>query len=95
MDVSPEYRAACCRMNTLRGFYRHLMFFLLINGALLIVNLLLDPAELQAIWPLSIWGIVLLGHGIVTVRRERRQCRAARAGIAAKNGGTDQTQEPR
>jgi hypothetical protein len=79
MNNSPEYRAVCCRMNTLRAFYRHLMLFLLLNGTLLVANLLLDPARLWAVWPLAIWGGVLLLHGIVTVQREARLCRAASA----------------
>jgi hypothetical protein len=84
MHDTPEYRAVCCRLNTLRGFYRHLMLFVLVNGALLILNLLRDPSQLWAIWPLSLWGIAVLAHGTVTLLRERRQCLAARAAAARR-----------
>ena len=89
MDASPEYRAVCCRMNTLRAFFRHLMLFLLMNGSLLVLNLLLDAGHLWAIWPLGIWAGLLAAHGIVALRRERRLCLAGRAAGKGEVGAAE------
>ena len=44
-------------------FYVHLVVYLVVIGALLIVNLLTGPEYLWFIWPAMGWGIALLVHG--------------------------------
>lgn len=44
-------------------FYVHLVVYLVVIGALLIVNLLTSRGYLWFIWPAMGWGIALLFHG--------------------------------
>ena len=44
------------------GFYRHLRTYLIINGALLLINLVSDGGDLWFFYPLIGWGIGLAFH---------------------------------
>jgi len=44
------------------GFLRHLMVFMVVNAVLLTVNLLMASRFLWFLFPLGIWGTLLLAH---------------------------------
>jgi hypothetical protein len=56
------YRQARGRVLQLKGFYSHLAAFVVVNAALILVNLLFSPGALWFVWPLLGWGIGLLSH---------------------------------
>lgn len=46
----------------LRGFYMHLLRYLLITLALLAVNLIVTPSKMWAFWVMGGWGLGVLLH---------------------------------
>ena len=59
-----SYLRARRRVRALRGFYKHLALYLLVNSALLVFNLLKGSATLWAGWPAAGWGIGVVAHGL-------------------------------
>ncbi len=64
MDEQTKYQEAKKRVEEIRGFYIHLITYLLVNAGLVVLNLLTSPEYYWFIWPIIGWGIGLLIHGI-------------------------------
>jgi hypothetical protein len=64
MDSNERYQSAKARVAALRGFYIHLIVFSLVNGGLVLLNLLVTPAYLWFFWPLLGWSIGLGAHAL-------------------------------
>ena len=58
-----------------RGFYIHLVAYMMVNALLVGINLATNPDRLWFQWPLMGWGIGVLAHGAAvfafTGRRHR------------------------
>lgn len=63
MDTNKE-QAARKQVVRLRGFYRHLLIYILVNTGLLVLNLVRNPGELWMVWPLAGWGMAVAIHGL-------------------------------
>jgi hypothetical protein len=57
-----RYQRAKARVAALRGFYSHLMVYMLVNGGLLLLNLLESRGGHWWQWPAFFWGIGLAAH---------------------------------
>lgn len=66
------YRAARRQVDRRIGFHLHLAVFALVNGGLIVLNLLQVPARPWSAWPLLGWGIGLLFHGSAVFLRAPR-----------------------
>ena len=64
MDHDECYRRAKARVAALRLFYIHAAVYGLVNGGLLLLNLLVSPAYLWFYWSLLGWGIGLAAHAL-------------------------------
>jgi hypothetical protein len=64
MKRSDDFRHAKERLEARRGFFAHLAVFVIVNAALVIVNVVSASADFWAIWPLLGWGIGLAFHGL-------------------------------
>jgi len=62
MDEQDRYQEAKKRVEAIRGFYLHLVSYIVVNVALVIINLLTSTEYLWFIWPLIGWGIGLVIH---------------------------------
>lgn len=62
MDEQSKYQEAKQRVEEIKGFYFHLITYILINAVLIVINLLTSPEYLWFIWPLIGWGIGLVIH---------------------------------
>lgn len=62
MDEQTKYQEAKRRVEELKGFYWHLVMYLLVNAVLVVINLLTSPVYLWFIWPLIGWGVGLIFH---------------------------------
>jgi len=51
MDEQERYQEAKKRVEEIRGFYFHLVTFIIINAVLVVINLLTSPEYLWFIWP--------------------------------------------
>jgi hypothetical protein len=64
MDEQSRYQEAKTRVEEIKGFYIHLGTYLLVNAALVVINLLLSPEYFWFIWPIIGWGVGLIIHAI-------------------------------
>ncbi|MBL7886194.1 MAG: 2TM domain-containing protein [Flavobacterium sp.] len=59
-----RYYQAKKQVEEIKGFYGHLISFVIVNIGLLVLNLLTSPKHLWFFWPMLGWGIGLFFHGI-------------------------------
>lgn len=59
-----KYQKAHKQVQEIKGFYGHLLSFVLVMLFLLFLNLKYSPKHLWFFWPLLGWGIGLLFHGM-------------------------------
>ena len=57
-----KHRKAKEHVNAMRGFYKHLGVYVLVNLGLVVLNLTNSPDTLWFIWPLGGWGIAVALH---------------------------------
>jgi hypothetical protein len=64
MDEQVRYEEAKKRVSEIRGFYQHLAAYVVVNAALVLINLLTSPRDLWFMWPLLGWGIGVALHAL-------------------------------
>lgn len=64
MAEQDRYERAKKKVEDLKGFYIHLFFYIVINFALFLLNMISSPDALWFYWPLLGWGIGLVAHAI-------------------------------
>ena len=64
MDTAPLYRDARRHVERKLGFGIHFAVYVLVNLGLVMINFLVSPHKVGAVWPLFGWGIGLLFHGL-------------------------------
>lgn len=62
MDEQTRYQEAKKRVEEIKGFYIHLVTFIVVNAVLAAINLLTSPEYLWFIWPIIGWGVGLIIH---------------------------------
>jgi len=62
MDDQTGRERAKKRVEEIRGFYQHLLTYVLVNAFLFILNLLTSPGAWWFYWPLLGWGIGIGAH---------------------------------
>jgi MFS-type transporter involved in bile tolerance (Atg22 family) len=60
MEQSEEYHEAKRKVTKLRGFYRQLGLFVIINAVLIILNLIMSPGNFWFYWVTLFWGIAIV-----------------------------------
>ncbi|HZQ00333.1 MAG TPA: 2TM domain-containing protein [Reyranella sp.] len=63
-DVSDEEALALAKVRRIKGFYMHLVQYVLIVGFLAVVNLLTVPRHLWVQWAAIPWALALALHGL-------------------------------
>ncbi len=56
--------ASAVPKNEWKAFFIHLVLYVVVNLALVQINLMSDPQKIWYIWPLIGWGIGLAAHGL-------------------------------
>jgi len=64
MSEEERYRRAKEQVERLRGFYSHLVVYVIVNTGLLILNMVASPKNLWFYWPLLGWGIGIIAHAV-------------------------------
>ena len=59
-----KYQKAKERVTVLRGFYRHLSVYVIVNLGLFLINMKMSPESLWFFWPLMGWGIAIVLHAL-------------------------------
>jgi len=62
--VDESYERAKRRLEELKGFYRHLTIYILVNVGLAVINLLTTPGFWWFLFVTFFWGIGLVAHGL-------------------------------
>ncbi len=62
MDEQARYQEAKKQVEEIKGFYFHLVSYLLVNAVLCVINLLTSPEYLWFIWSITGWGIAIVIH---------------------------------
>ena len=57
-----KYQKAKERVEAIKGFYIHLIVYIVVNLILFSINMIVSPASLWFLWPLMGWGIGLAIH---------------------------------
>ncbi|MDE3010471.1 MAG: helix-turn-helix domain-containing protein [Pseudomonadota bacterium] len=63
-EASPDEVLALRHVRNLRGFYTHLLQYLLVVAGLAAVNLWLSPHYLWFLWVLFGWGVGIMSHAL-------------------------------
>lgn len=64
LGVTREEKEAMVYVQNLKGFYGHLLSYVVVISALFVINLMSDPDYIWAKWPMLGWGIGLALHGV-------------------------------
>ena len=59
-----KYQKALERVRMIRGFYTHLVMYVLINTLLFLINIMSSPDILWFYWPLFGWGTGIVMHAV-------------------------------
>jgi len=59
-----KYQKALRRVRRMKGFYAHLVSYILVNLLLFLINIMTSPDILWFYWPLFGWGIGIVMHGL-------------------------------
>ena len=59
-----RYLRAKKQVEEIKGFYGNLTAYIVVNMALLVINLLTTPQYLWFFWPMLGWGIGVVFHGM-------------------------------
>lgn len=60
----PRYREARRHACKVRGFYTHLLVYVLVNAGLFAINYVTTPGRFWFAWTTFGWGIGLLAHAL-------------------------------
>ncbi len=66
MDEQQRYEDARKRVEEIKGFYMHLIAYVVINAFLFVLNVLTSPRHYWFFWPLLGWGVGLALHALTT-----------------------------
>ncbi len=66
MKEQKSYEKAQARVEEIKGFYSHLVFFIVVNIGLFLINLFTSSGIWWFYWPLLGWGIGLIIHAFHT-----------------------------
>ena len=63
-NVSADEALALDRVRKIKGFYMHVIEYVLIIGFLTILNLFANPHHIWVAWAATPWGLLLALHGL-------------------------------
>ncbi|GAX91451.1 2TM domain-containing protein [Effusibacillus lacus] len=59
-----KYQEAKRKVEKIKGFYVHLLVYVLVNAMLIAINLITSPNSIWFVYPLMGWGIGVAMHGV-------------------------------
>ena len=64
MNTEDKYKKARRRVEEIRGFYIHLVVYVLVNAFLFLIDSTTSPGVFWFYWPLMGWGIAVVLHAL-------------------------------
>jgi len=71
MENDEKLKRAKNKVQELKGFYSHLLTYLVINVVMIIINLVTNPHHLWFYWVTVFWGIGLIFHALSVFGKRR------------------------
>ena len=71
MENDEKLKRAKNKVQELKGFYSHLLTYLVINVVMIIINLVTNPNHLWFYWVTVFWGIGLIFHALSVFGKHR------------------------
>lgn len=62
-----KYKKAKERVEAIKGYYVHLIVYIVVNLMLFAINMITSPASLWFFWPLLGWGIAVVIHTLSVI----------------------------
>jgi len=62
----PDEQLALAKVRKIKGFYIHLIQYVVVIGVLAVINLVTHPSKLWFFWPAMGWGIGIVAHAAAT-----------------------------
>ena len=62
VTLTKDEESVIQQVKEIKGFYSHLITYVLVMSGLLILNLLTEPSDLWVVWPAFGWGIGIISH---------------------------------
>ena len=59
-----KYQKAKAKVEALKGFYIHLIAYVVVNLILFAINMIVSPDSLWFFWPLTGWGVGFAIHAL-------------------------------
>ncbi|PSU34927.1 2TM domain-containing protein [Photobacterium lutimaris] len=63
-QITSEERKVIEQVREIKGFYSHLVTYVLVIAMLFVINFMTDPSYIWAWWPAMGWGIGIVSHGL-------------------------------
>ncbi len=64
VKITDEEQVVIDRVRAIKGFYSHLMTYVMVIVLLFAINLIANPSHIWAWWPALGWGIGIIIHGL-------------------------------
>jgi len=64
VKITDEEQVVIDQVRAIKGFYSHLMTYLMVIALLFAINLITNPGYIWAWWPAMGWGIGIINHGL-------------------------------
>ena len=64
MKQEDRFELAKKRVDDLKGFYQHLLSFVMVNVILFLIDVATSPGDYWFYWVTLFWGIGLFSHGM-------------------------------
>ncbi|MGR5061354.1 2TM domain-containing protein [Photobacterium sp. DNB22_13_2] len=63
-QITSEESKVIEQVREIKGFYSHLITYVLVIAMLFVINFMTDPSYIWAWWPAMGWGIGIVSHGL-------------------------------
>ncbi|KHT63288.1 XRE family transcriptional regulator [Photobacterium gaetbulicola] len=63
-QITPDEMKVIEQVREIKGFYSHLVTYVLVIAMLFVINYMTDPSYIWAWWPAMGWGIGIVSHGL-------------------------------
>ena len=71
MEQDEKLKRAKNKVQELKGFYTHLLTYLVVNIVMIIINLVTNPNHLWFYWVTVFWGIGIIFHAVSVFGKRR------------------------
>ena len=71
MENDEKLKRAKNKVQELKGFYSHLLSYLVVNVVMIIINLVTNPHHLWFYWVTVFWGIGIIFHAFSIFGKRR------------------------